>query len=221
MTANATTIQINHYLSPLVRQGIAVDQGFAYSRPLAGGLQEVTFPNSEELSLAKLRQSYVEGYGAIVRARAYNVLLDDGAVLQMSYLFQGEHLTRHRLAYLGSPGTTLDGAGQLFDEDAPMSGTAPPATLFRFDYDDALHPPDANHLRSHLTIGDRGGRSDRKECRIPVSSPLTPDQFLRFVFNHFYHAPAFEIPHVQKGFASTISDAERQEIHVTVPAPVS
>ena len=211
MRANATTIQINRLLSLLVRRGTAVDQGFAYHRPLIGGLREVTFPNSDDLPLTLLRRSYVEGYDATLRCRAYSALLDDGAVLQMSYLFHGKTIKRHRLAYFGSPRPVEPEDSQFSDDEDPYTHTDTQPTFFRFDFDDVLHVPEAAHPQSHLTIGHN------KQCRIPVSSPVTPDRFLRFVFRHFFGKTDYQLPQIETSFPTSISDAECQELHVVVP----
>lgn len=121
MTPGAVVTQINQLLPWLVRSGSVVDQGFAYQRKTIDGLQEVTFPNSDELPIALLRLSYSQGYEDVLRRRAYNILLDNGAFVQMGYLFDGQKLRRHRLAYFGSPhGPGADNLGVLFQEDSHM-----------------------------------------------------------------------------------------------------
>lgn len=65
----------------------------------------------------------------------------------------------------------------------------------RIDYDvsEGRHRP-RTHPKCHLTLGER------RTCRIPVSSPMTPCRFMDFQFAPSIHAE------------------ERQIVHVAVPA---
>lgn len=58
----------------------------------------------------------------------------------------------------------------------------------RFDYSssEAEHI-DVDHPKSHLTLGQYKG------CRIPVSSALTPNRFMRFVLRNFYNPAYFAV----------------------------
>ena len=223
MTPTQVEAQINRILTLLVREGLAVDQGFAYQRPVPGGLQEVTFRNFDEIPLATIRHSYVEGYRAVVRRRAYNLLLDNGAAMQMTYLFHGRELLRHRLAYLGMP-PEPDDLGEalvepLIGDIASVSeagGGAPIgqpqcATTFRFDFDHTEHEPDAGHPRSHLTF------SNLKACRIPVTSPLTPELFVQFSLDHFYAGVRPKLPGFQSRFPESITKEESGCVHLAIP----
>lgn len=50
---------------------------------------------------------------------------------------------------------------------------------FDFDKDDDLFIP-KNHSYSHLTLGQY------TNCRIPVSKPISPNEFCDFIFRNFY-----------------------------------
>jgi hypothetical protein len=56
-------------------------------------------------------------------------------------------------------------------------------TPLRFDYDsqDASFVP-VEHPRCHLHLGQFEG------CRVPVSSPLCPTDFINFVLRNFYNS---------------------------------
>lgn len=52
----------------------------------------------------------------------------------------------------------------------------------RFDYDGRADiAKNIEHPLSHLTIGQY------QNCRIPVSRPLMPSQFISFIIRNFYH----------------------------------
>src|SRR5690606_32666839 len=69
----------------------------------SGSHTEVTFPGATHMSVALKDKAYVEIYEALAAERAYAALLPDGAMLQMSYTFNGAKLERHRLAFFPSP----------------------------------------------------------------------------------------------------------------------
>lgn len=84
-----------------------------------------------------------------------------------------------------------------------------------FDSDDgrfeALH-----HPKSHLTLGQF------QHCRIPVSGPLTPVQFLGFILRNFYNTAhqryTTAMPEGHGVFPETIAGLEREVVHVRVGA---
>ena len=211
MTPGAAVVQINRLLSPLVGAGLVVDSIFAHERQTGSGLSEVTFRNAEHLAEALRSRSYHDLYGAVAGRRAYNAMLDDGALIQMSYLFEGRSLKRHRLAYMGAPGPApADESGAA--DDGVMATDGPP-TVFRFDYDDQDHPNGVTHPKSHLTIGRN------EHCRIPVSHPVTPSQFLDFVLRHFYPSDLVELPSFTDNFPPCLSREAHDLAHVTIPVP--
>lgn len=210
MTPGAAVVQINRLLSPLIRTGLVVDPTFAHKRQTRSGLLEVTFPNAEHLAEALRSRSYLEVYDSLAGKRVYNAMLDDGALLQMSYLFSGSQLKRHRLAYMGAP-QPLHAVSEPGPALQALRASNGPATVFRFDYDDQDHPGGTAHPKSHLTVGRT------EHCRIPVSRPVTPSQFLDFVFRHFY-PPGPEQPSFTDEFPPCLTPEERKITHVTIPS---
>ena len=71
------------------------------------------------------------------------------------------------------------------------------------------------HPHCHLTLGDV------RCCRIPVSAPLTPRWFIKFVLRNFYqtkdHDFVLGLPNHRLNFNSTITENEARLIHVVVP----
>jgi hypothetical protein len=99
-----------------------------------------------------------------------------------------------------------------------MLQTAQASTRFpiRFDYDmrEGIYQ-ELEHPKSHLTLGQY------ENCRIPVSSPLTPFYFIQFILRNFYHTAhnkyADRLPRFGQIFDETIMAAEKQVIHIQIP----
>lgn len=164
--------------------------------------------------------SYTDVYTDFVRNRVFSVKLLDGALVQMTYAFDGRNLTKHRLAFLASPHLTRfdeDPVRYLDDERYAhiLSRDVDPICI-RFDYDhsDNRHK-EVLHPKSHLTIGGY------EHCRVPVSSPLTPLGFVRFVLRSFYSTTeddfAAGLPSSRAAFPISISAKEETVLHVVVP----
>ena len=161
---------------------------------------------------------YSEIYRELSEKRSYNVKLIDGGLLQIMYLFEDDRLVRHRLAYYPSPSLRPfqeDSAAYLRDELflEIVARRIVPFPL-RFDFDEA-GVEDVNHPGCHLTLGDV------KECRIPVSAPLTPRWFIEFILRNFYQTREHDfvtgLPAHRFSFADTLTKDESRLIHVVVP----
>ena len=227
----------------LAKVGLSDDQQDPILRRRREAFAEVTFDNAELISRAMKGMPYVDVYDEFVRSRAFSVKLLDGALVQMAYAFKDDTLARHRLAYLASPyhipfledlrgyldqeehalrqaeaalhviedGSYLDDD----EENAPRPVTVDPVNV-RFDYDsDPNRHRDVWHPKSHLTIGQY------EHCRVPVSAPLTPVQFMEFVLRHFYCTETMDyvadLPRPSTSFPASISRKEEGVIHVVVP----
>ena len=126
----------------------------------------------------------------------YNIKMIDGALIQMQYRFNGNSIESHRLAFFPSPNLDIfQNDPDIYFEDEIYSDILDDRIVtvpLRFDFDDS---EDQNgnkvaipviHPISHLTIGQY------KNCRIPVSSAITPYQFIEFIIRNFYNT-AFEL----------------------------
>ena len=228
----------------LAKVGLSDDQQVPILHRRREAFAEITFDNAELISRAMKGTPYVDVYDEFVRYRAFSVKLLDGALVQMAYAFKDDTLARHRLAYLASPyhipfledpGGYLDEEeraptprqaeaalevvedGSYLDEEecAPTPATVDPMNI-RFDYDsDANRHRDVWHPKSHLTIGQY------EHCRVPVSAPLTPVQFMEFVLRHFYCTETMDyvtdLPGSSTSFPASISQKEESVIHIVVP----
>lgn len=122
----------------------------------------------------------------------YTALLLDGSLLQMTYTMSGSKVTGHRLCYVPSPVSDLEAISTANIENEWLGGNFanfafdrliedPESTalrsMIRFDYDP--FNAKAGHPASHFTINS-------VDCRIPCIAPVSPAQFVNFIFEHFY-----------------------------------
>lgn len=209
---------IEQIVSSLIELGIADDQNFPVLRQLSAQGWEITFGGAEHVSIAMGEIDYEVIHLELSDKRSYNVKLLDGGLLQMMYLFEGEQLVKHRLAYYPSPSL------RAFQDDPDLymrdelfldivSRRIVPFPL-RFDFDQAA-AVDINHPCCHLTLDDVQG------CRIPVSSGITPRWFAEFILRNFYQTESHDfvgrLPAHKLGFDEAITENEKLLMHVVVP----
>lgn len=220
-TPDQITDQINKIIGCLVEVGLSDDQNFAFQRPGIGGIVETTFQNANRIGFALRNHTYAEIYEHLALERAYNTKLADGAMIQMMYVFSSGVLERHRLAFFPSPFLQqFQNDPDIYLEDelyADIVAKNIVAFPIRFDYEagDASHTT-LEHPKSHLTLGQY------RNCRIPVTAPVSPVRFIDFILRNFYHTAfsryAEHLPVVVEAFPDSIVQAERTVIHVVVPA---
>lgn len=125
----------------------------------------------------------VEQYLAWVEAGQYSAILLDGSLLQLTYDFDEDDVTGHRLAYVPCPYeiepavlASGDAIGDLIRE---FQGSAPLLrSPIRFDFDLANQGPD--HPAAHFTINSA-------KCRVACVAAMHPLRFADFVFRNFYN----------------------------------
>jgi len=212
--------QIDDIALHLVEIGLTDDQQYCFEKRTGKNCIEVTFPKAQHVSIALKEMHYAEIYDHLVRERAYNFKMLDGAIIQMTYAFDGRTLQKHRLAFFPSPYLEeFQNNSDIYLEDEIFADiTAQNIVPFpvRFDYDSADDAYlELEHPKSHLTLGQY------VNCRIPVSAPLTPLLFVQFLLRNFYHTAyrkyTDKLPASNKFFQETIAIVERQVIHIQVP----
>jgi len=209
---------VEQIVSSLIEVGIADDQNFPVLRQISAQEWEVTFAGAEHVSIAMGEFDYAAVHSELSEKRSYSVKLIDGGLLQMMYIFDGEQLVKHRLAYY--PSATLrafqdDPDAYMRDElflDIVARRIVPFPLRFDFDHASAM---DVDHPCCHLTLGDAQG------CRIPVSSGLSPRWFAEFILRNFYQTKSHDfvgrLPTHKVGFEEAITKNERQLVHVVIP----
>ena len=216
---NDTRRQINDLIGHLVRIGLADDQRFAFQREVDASQHHITFAGSEHIQFALKNLNYEQIYQHLVRERAYNVKMLDGALIQMMYMFENGTIRRHRLAFFSAPHLEKfqnDPDIYLQDEryaDVVTRNIVPFPIRFDYNNDDAQPRPD--HPRSHLTLGQY------ENCIIPVTAPMAPFWFVDFILRGFYHT-AFHrfvrhLPNHSDNFERSILPEEEAVVHISVP----
>lgn len=219
-TSNQIMAQINRLIGHLVEIGLSDDQRYAFQRQVADDLVHVTFDNTGVLSFALRNISYDEIYQRFIEGRAYNVKMLDGALIQLMYVFADNDLQRHRLAFFPAPHLEeFQNNPDIYLEDEVYADVVAKNVVpfpIRFDYDvrDDVHQ-ELTHPKSHLTLGQY------QNCRIPVSSPLTPYWFIDFILRNFYHTAFYRYADSlsigSTYFDESIAATDRNVIHITVP----
>ena len=211
---------INGTIGYLVQVGLAIDQNLAYLRSAGKSSMEVTFPKSEIVSLAMKDRSYGEIYENLAQERAFSAKLPDGALMLMRYMFYRGVLQRHNLCFFPAPHLEeFQSNPEIYLEDELYADVVAKSIVpspFRFDCDcrDKTAKP-VEHPKSHFTVGQY------ENCRIPVSSPVTPSCFVSFVLRNFYHTAYTKyvenMPHYQDVFEETIIPQERKLVYLQIP----
>ncbi len=180
LTPNQIREQINELIGYLVEIGLADAQYFAFQRSVRGNVVQVTFERAEHVSIALRDRAYDEIYKRLVQARAYNVKMLDGALIQMMYEFADVTLQRHRLAFFPAPHLEeFQNSPDIYlDDEIYADVVAKNIVPFpvRFDYDARDDQrQELAHPKSHLTLGQY------KNCRIPVTAPMArlPSRYVR------------------------------------------
>ena len=213
-------MQINDVVLYMMDTGLSDDQNFAHLDDRERPLLRVSFPGAEHVGVTLRDRPYEEIYKDLADSRAFNIKMLDGALIQMTYQFADGGLLNHRLAFFPSPSLAefQNDPQSYFEDDlyADIVANNIVHVPLRFDYNasEVLHQV-LTHPKSHLTLGQY------RNCRIPVSAPLTPLQFIAFLLRNFYHTAyqnyATQLPTVSAGFPDSILLEERRVVHIVVP----
>lgn len=200
----------------LIESGLAVDQN-APSIRLSHGFDVIGISDKKDLSSTLKDVPYRDTYAALRQDRIYNVLLIDGGMLQLLYTFLAGVIVKHRLSFYPSPDLLeYQNSQDIYEQDEIYGDIVSKGVVtspLRFDYDPGSYI-DVEHPKSHLTIGQY------KNCRIPVSGPLTPATFCSFILRSFYNTPFKNflsgMSVSSASFASSISVGEKIIPHLAV-----
>ena len=130
-------------------------------------------------------------------------------------------IERHRLAFFPSPYLDeFQNNPEIYLQDEIYADVVARNVLpvpIRFDYNASkFDNKELTHPMSHMTLGQY------KNCRIPVSSPLTPTQFIDFILRSFYHTAftpyADSLPANRISFDETIRPFEKNMVYVSTPS---
>lgn len=179
--------QSQYATSQLVRYSLCNQQNYPHMQKTGKDTWQISIGQQGGYSIAMRDLSYKEIYDSLSIHKLFNLMMLDGALIQMLYEFRHNELLRHRLAFFPSPNLEeYQNNPEIYENDEIYAdiimGEIVPFPI-RFDYDrsDKKHVI-IKHPKSHLTLGQY------QNCRIPISSPLTPFLFLSFILRNFYNS---------------------------------
>lgn len=213
--ANSIASEIRGVLIWLAQCGLTIDQNFP-RHTKENGVENVSYNAADQCScLLRDGVDYRDAFTKILNARAYNFRLFDGSIFQISYAFVHGELAKQRLVYCPRPlladyqDDLIDlEQSELYSETLARNAMIVP---IRFDYD--VSAPE-DHPLSHLTLGQI------EDCRIPVTRPLMPLQFVDFVLRIFYgkiwERYGSTIPTSDESFSLSIREEESKLTHLVI-----
>lgn len=206
--------QVESITSTLIRIGLSVQQNYPSNQQ-----GNIAYSGMQDISIAMKNIAYEEIYKTLEEAKNYNIKMLDGALIQMLYNFDKKNcLVSHRLAFFPAPSLeSYQNEPNIYEQDEIYADILAKNIVtfpIRFDYD-PNNFVDIEHPRSHVTFGQY------KNCRIPVSEPITPEIFIAFILRNFYNTAfckftdEFTIDNNQR-FVRTISQREQQLLHFNI-----
>lgn len=188
--ADETREQVNRIIEELVGAGLADHQNYATSREIANETVLIDFSGSNNTAASLKNLPYIDIYSELFRRKQYNVLLLDGALLQLQYTFKNDIVIKHRLAFFPSPDLEeYQNHPELYEEELLFVDIVKRnivATPVRIDFDSTVVFDDEDerfhHAESHMSIGQY------KNCRIPTYSAISPSRFFEFILCSFYNS---------------------------------
>lgn len=222
-TPNSIKNEITALIYKLTHIGLAVDQNLP-SIIRKGRNIDIIWDGQTHLSVAlKKNSDYNKIYEEIFKERNYSLRFNDGAIIQISYRFNGHNLISHRLVYLPNPlyhdsneyndiEIVCEEEGGDDEDFFTPSNQSKIIMPIRFDYTTS-GSQDIKHPMSHLHLGVF------QDCRIPLNTPITPNIFIDFILRNFYSDVFYKnfLPSdfkFSKDFPVTITSGEEKIIHL-------
>ncbi len=218
MTPTAILLEIKHIIQIMIEVGLSNQQNYPVMKSTGSRDSEIGISGSPNLSISMKDRTYGEIYNLLNNGGAYHVRMIDGALLQMCYTFHRSKVSTHRLCVFPSPHLeNYDADPESYENDelyADIVGRNIVHVPIRFDFDAAnSRHIDVRHPKSHLTLGQYAN------CRIPVTAPISPASFVKFVLRNFYytafHAANLESIDSTFQFDETLSSKERAITHLS------
>jgi len=225
MSKLATTIQseLHRITLRLVELSLCDEQNMpSIKTSKYRGAIDVSLPGQVVFSSAMKNVNYEDAYNEIEASRSFNVKMIDGGLLQLLYRINHKNeLISHRLAFYSSPShATYQNEPEIYEIDPVYAdflkkNIVPFPVRFDFDADDQKHI-EIDHPKSHLTLGQYDG------CRIPVTSPIGPADFIQFILRNFYntaynrHKEKLLIGNLK--FPLSITQIEKNVLHLRAAA---
>ncbi len=208
--------QLKYITRLLVEKSIAIHQKWPIFDP---NKRQIIWERFKNIAFSLKNEPYEIVYNKIVEMEDYNFLLLDGAVIQMMYEFDHRNnIIGHILSFYPHYDLTryqdmpedyeklFYGTRLFVDIREEKVVTFPLRFDFSQTHNEIIHP------KVHLTLGNY------KDCRIPVSKPLSPNRFISFILRNFYFQK-FKETNIEKDlkddlvFEETITEKERYLLH--------
>ncbi len=221
LTAKDVFKHINDLTREMIEITLCEDQNFPSIKNHPGKIEEIDIANCNNNSSIFLKNiPYQEMYRILCEQRIFNIKMIDGALIHMQYRFKNKKIENHRLSFFPAPDLELfQNESEIYYEDEIYNDILDKRIVtvpLRFDFDisEKVSSP-IIHPVSHFTIGQY------KNCRIPVSSALTPYQFLKFIIMNFYNT-AYEkysekISIKKDCFDVTLYPEEKEIVNICTP----
>ncbi len=214
MTSSTVILkQIENITSKLIRIGLSVEQNHPSHQQ-----GNIAYSKMQDISIAMKNISYEEIYKTLEEAKNYNIKMIDGALIQMLYRFNRKKLVSHRLAFFPAPSLeSYQNEPDIYEQDEIYADILAKNIVtfpIRFDYD-PINFVGIEHPQTHVTLGQY------KNCRIPVSEPITPEIFIAFILRNFYNTAFCKFTEEflidsKKRFTRTISNDEQGLLHFSI-----
>lgn len=207
--------QLTDLTAALIASSLCEDQNYPSIVQCANNIVEISITEGD-FSVFLKNIPYYEMYNIALEKRLYNIKMLDGALITLSYKFSKNQIIAHRLAYFPAPDLeAFQNEPEIYMDDelyADILDNRIVTVPIRFDFDINASQP-KEHPVSHLTLGQY------KNCRIPVSSALTPYQFIQFITYNFYNSAKaqLQIANYKRKFEDTILQEERELVHINTP----
>ena len=213
--------QVNRLTADMIGLSLCDRQNFPTLRDVGQGYRKVDIGEDKNISLVLKNIHYYEIYTELDRTNMYNFRMLDGAIIQMMYCFKDNSVETYRLAFFPSPSLEeFQNNPEVYIDDeiyaeVVMKNIVPFPLRFDFDSRKGV-ATDVEHPASHLTLGQY------KNCRIPVSAPITPYQFIDFILRNFYNTAFIKysqnISYFRECFSDSITDTEKGLLHLRTPS---
>lgn len=205
--------KINHWL---MSTGLSHDRNF---KELARGnkifIEHKPGNQITNLYVQKTGQ-YSTNYWKHIADSNYSFKLKDGSLIQCYYIIESNKIIKQTFTFYDSPYLENMDENNVNEYEAEIKECP---QYMRFDYDPG-NKVDVIHPAGHFTIGSN------KNCRIPVSAPLTIISFIKFIIKNFYHEHWQSLHDYLKknkggikedNYISDITSEEKMHIHIHLP----
>ena len=176
--------QIQKLTEEIIQSGLTNAENFPSVKQKPNGVVDIGI-SAVGHSLCLKDIPYADMYHELDEKKQYNLRMVDGALITLLYKFRGDELEEHRLSFFPAPHLEMfQNESKFYMEDElylDVFDKRVVAVPLRFDFDAGKAFVPIRHPKSHLTLGQY------KHCRIPVSSAVSPHQFLTFILWNFYH----------------------------------